>query len=84
MTEVFGTFPFGRPNTPRPMRMSSSVHAKVVVVGVYPSAFHVKWTAPQRLGGGKIAAMAVDVEPVVFWDGDQADFAERVEAVENA
>lgn len=78
MTEDHGIFPFGQPNTSRPMRRPNG-SAKVIVVGVYPSAFHVRWTAPQHLGGGSVAAMAVDVEPTVFWDGDGADFSQRVE-----
>lgn len=50
---------------------------KAVIVGVYPSAFHVAWSPPARLdprpiGQQKrafISSLAVDVEPVVFWDG---------------
>jgi hypothetical protein len=50
---------------------------KAIVVGVYPSAFHVAWSPPARLDPREtstrrrpyIASLAVDVEPVVFWDG---------------
>lgn len=36
-----GQFPFGRNNTTRPMRPAASGRARILVVGVYPSAFHV-------------------------------------------
>lgn len=56
-------------------------------MGVYPSAFHVAWTAPPELdprpasGRGRptIASLAVDVEPVVFWDGREPDPNELLE-----
>jgi len=49
---------------------------------VYPSALHVRWNPPRWLvedaGVSKIVgALAVDVEPVVFWDG--ADAKARVD-----
>lgn len=77
-----GIFPFGQPNTARPVRMPTSLPADALVIGVYPSAFHVGWRAPRCLGTGdgrtrRIAAMAVDVEPTVFWDGAADDFALR-------
>ena len=68
----YGFFPFGRPNTVRPARMATAPPT-AVVVGVYPSAWHVEWWAPGRKG--RVAAMAVDVEPTVFWDGNGADFS---------
>jgi hypothetical protein len=50
---------------------------EALVVGAYPSAFHVAWTPPHGCDlrdeamrtRPLIAALAVDVEPVVFWDG---------------
>ncbi len=44
---------------------------------MYPSAFHISWTPPDECDDRPdakkrfpyIAALAVDVEPVVFWDG---------------
>lgn len=49
-----------------------------MVVGVYPSAWHVSWKAPAYLTSttprGSVAALAVDVEPEVFWNGDTEDF----------
>jgi hypothetical protein len=52
------------------------------VVGVYPSAWHVAWRAPGDLVDegrrGAVAALAVDVEPTVFWDSNADDFGERL------
>jgi hypothetical protein len=40
---------------------------------VYPSALHVRWTARQDANAGiTVAALAVDNEPIVFWDGVDA------------
>jgi hypothetical protein len=81
MAHDFGQFPFGQPNTERPMRMPAAGPAKAMLVGVYPSAWHVRWTAPSNLRErgrtGGVSALAVDVEPQVFWNGDGADFAAR-------
>jgi hypothetical protein len=77
----WGRFPFGQPNTARPARMAS--RSEAAIVGVYPSAWHVAWTAPPGLASpgikGAVAALAVDVEPTVFWDGSADDFAQRLE-----
>jgi hypothetical protein len=44
------------------------------VLGVYPSALHIRWTHPR----GRIAALAVDQEPWPFWEGhDDVDRVER-------
>jgi hypothetical protein len=79
---VHGHFPFGRPNTERPARVSSTGSAAALVVGVYPSAWHVSWQAPAYLASpirrGAVAALAVDVEPTVFWAGDPASFQEML------
>lgn len=76
----WGSFPFGRSNSVRPARMANPSDA--TVVGVYPSAWHVAWRAPENLVAegrrGAVAALAVDVEPTVFWDGDADDFGERL------
>ncbi|MCA1702297.1 MAG: hypothetical protein LC808_03095 [Actinobacteria bacterium] len=72
-----GQFPFGRNNTTRPLRPAAPGRARILVVGVYPSAFHVSWSPPadydrrppQARTRPFIASLAVDVEPVVFWDG---------------
>lgn len=81
VTHTYGAFPFGRPNTVRPMRPSEGP-AQVTVVGVYPSAWHVSWTAPAYTYGsgrtGRVKALAVDVEPTVFWDGDHDGFVDRL------
>jgi hypothetical protein len=68
-----GTFPFGRPATDRPPRVPAG-DADLFVLGVYPSALHVRWQSSD--GVVQIQALAVDDEPKVFWDG--ADAAERV------
>ena len=77
----WGSFPFGRPNSVRPARVADRSDA--VVVGVYPSAWHVGWRAPEKFVGegrrGAVAALAVDVEPTVFWDGNADDFGHRLD-----
>ncbi|MEP6698029.1 MAG: hypothetical protein ABJA34_14310 [Pseudonocardiales bacterium] len=45
----------------------------MLVLGVYPSALHVRWVHPEF----RIAALAVDEEPWPFWDG--GDQAHRVD-----
>lgn len=73
-----GFFPFGMPNGPRDVTWKGSGRPRLLVVGVYPSALHVSWKAPAHVerpddGVGRVSAMAVDVEPEVFWTGDDAD-----------
>ena len=76
-----GVFPFGRPNTVRPARVATAA-PRAAVVGVYPSAWHISWRAPAfaRSAGrkGTVAALAVDVEPTVFWNGSADNFALRL------
>ncbi|HVL52128.1 MAG TPA: hypothetical protein VM754_11565 [Actinomycetota bacterium] len=76
-----GLFPFGRPNSPRPSRRVPD--PKAMVIGVYPSAFHVSWTAPEYTWGKgpprRIKALAVDVEPAVFWEGGQDEEKRQLE-----
>lgn len=61
--------------------MPNQLPADALVIGVYPSAFHVEWRAPTHLGKGRgVKALAVDVEPTVFWNGDAGDFAKRRQA----
>lgn len=81
MTEASdGIFPFGTPNTVRPARFATA-SPRAAVVGVYPSAWHVSWHAPQSArGSGAVAALAVDVEPTVFWNGATDDFSARLTA----
>jgi hypothetical protein len=80
LNEVYddGLFPFGQPNSVRPLRHAATGPAQVLLIGVYPSAFHVRWTAPKRLGGGVAGGLPVDVEPVVFWAGDDDGGAARL------
>jgi hypothetical protein len=60
-------FPFGRPvEACEPSRHRSGLF----VLGAYPSALHVHWTAPD---GTEIAALAVDNEPEPFWNGADED-----------
>jgi hypothetical protein len=67
---MHGGFPFGQPNIVRPARISSG-RTRVLVIGVYPSALHVRWWRPDAVGGRPtVSSLAVDVEPVVFWDGE--------------
>lgn len=76
-----GVFPFGRPNTPRPARWDGSGRARQLILGVYPSALHIVWTPPKGLvdsGRQRIAALAVDVEPTVFWNGQGPTPAEAI------
>lgn len=67
-------FPFGLPSTPRPPRRPRG-RAAAFVLGVYPSALHVRWS---RARGAFVEALAVDDEPTVFWTGE--DGPERVAA----
>lgn len=70
-------FPFGAASTPRPLREPTSTSADTCVLGVYPSALHVRWTLPawavERGLPKRVGALAVDVEPTVFWDGISPD-----------
>jgi hypothetical protein len=79
-------FPFGQVSTPRPPRRPSPGGvAEAFVLGVYPSAFHVRWRPPSWLSARvrSVSALAVDDEPTVFWDGSgaAAEFARWVAAV---
>ena len=73
----WGRFPFGRPNSRCLMRVPERGLPEVLVVGVYPSAFHVAWSpplaldrrAPEARRRPLISSLAVDVEPTVFWNG---------------
>ena len=66
-----GRFPFGAPVLPCGDRQPDPCDA--FVLGAYPSAVHVRWTPPPSTGLRAIAALAVDNEPTVFWDGSDAD-----------
>jgi hypothetical protein len=82
----FGQFPFGQLNRVRPMRRPSG-EAHALVVGVYPSAFHIAWSPPSHLdprlvtqrARPYIGSLAVDVEPIVFWNGQSPSPAELLE-----
>ena len=73
-----GAFPFGQPNGPRPWRWGAPGLPDHLVIGVYPSALHVRWEAPafakdHRGPRGVVGSMAIDVEPQVFWNGKDAE-----------
>lgn len=76
-------FPFGSAATPRPPRRPDG-DASLFVLGVYPSAFHVRWQPPawavEQLAAKTIGALAAADEPVVFWDGENPDPAEVLKA----
>ncbi len=69
-----GRFPFGAPVLPCGDQRPEPCDA--FVLGAYPSAVHVRWVPPRASGCRPISALAVDNEPMVFWDGSDAD--ERV------
>lgn len=74
MSSLEGVFPFGLVSgrcAPR-----EAAPAEALVLGVYPSALHVRWTPPPGHEG--VRALAVAPEPWPFWDGN--DQAERVAA----
>lgn len=81
-----GRFPFGRPNTARPVRPATG-DAELLVILVYLSAFHVAWSPPLGLDPRPeskrsrpfVGSLAVDVEPVVFWDGQDPSPAELLD-----
>lgn len=63
-------FPFGAESTPRPPRKPKG-EARVFVLGVYPSAVHVRWDLPlwaQTAERRAVGALAIADEPTVFWD----------------
>lgn len=64
-------FPFGAPIEPRGVEVPGRSFA-VVVIGAYPSAFHVRWTPPNGFGPA-VAALPVDNEPTPFWDGNREE-----------
>jgi len=76
-------FPFGAPSTPRPPRLPTKT-TELFVLGVYPSALHVRWTPPtwaQEIEGVRsVGALAVADEPTVFWDGIAPTPADLVDA----
>jgi hypothetical protein len=67
-------FPFGDRSEQRSPRRPAGA-CRAFVLGVYPSAIHVRWDLPawvhQKLGKA-VGALAVSDEPIVFWDGDNA------------
>jgi hypothetical protein len=83
MTSDLGISRSGGP-TPRRMRLPTDGPAQVTVVSVYPSAWHLRWSTPchlcDRVRTGGVSALAVDVEPEVFRNGDDRDFTSQLAA----
>lgn len=79
MTELDeARYPFGQPSTRRGPRRPSEL-CRAFVLGVYPSAVHVRWTLPRWYSEDQrvvVGSLAIDDEPEVFWDG--GDAADRV------
>jgi hypothetical protein len=74
MADPTPRFPFGSPLESR--ASSPSEPRRLFLLGAYPSALHVEWTPPAPFE--RVAALAVDNEPMPFWTGD--DEAARIEA----
>src|SRR4051794_12602737 len=72
MQQTTKRFPFGAPVVECGVQTPGDIDT--YILGAYPSALHVHWDAPN---GASIAAIAVDNEPEVFWDG--ADAAKYVD-----
>lgn len=66
---VVGTYPFGAKLVPVVQRDRSP--RRVFVLGVYSSAVHARWIGPD--GRICVRALAVAAEPVIFWDGSDAE-----------
>lgn len=66
--EPKGVFPFGGPL--RKVQQLDRTPKRVFVLGVYASAVHARWIAPD--GSDRIRALAVASEPYIFWRGDRA------------
>ncbi len=66
---ITGTYPFGEPL--RSVVQQDRSPKRVFVLGVYASAVHALWVGPD--GKLLIQAVAVASEPVIFWDGADAE-----------
>jgi hypothetical protein len=62
------------------VRLPDSGDCRQLIIGTYPSALHVSWRVPDyakaklpATASGRVASLAVDVEPTVFWDGAGAN-----------
>ncbi|XYI01458.1 hypothetical protein ACMHYB_17590 [Sorangium sp. So ce1128] len=63
-----GTYPFG--SKLMPLTQEDRSPRRLFVLGVYASAVHARWLAPD--GRLLVRALAVASEPVIFWDGSGA------------
>ncbi len=68
------SFPFGSPVQKRAPSAPSA--RRLFLLGAHPSALHVEWNPPRPFQ--RVAALAVDNEPVHFWTG--RDEAEQIAA----
>lgn len=64
-------FPFGAPVLPCGELLPDASDA--FVLGAYPSAIHIRWVPPEETALNQIAALPVENEPSVFWDGSDAE-----------
>lgn len=62
-------FPFG--SQLKKVEQRNRTPKEIFVLGVYSSAVHAKWIAPD--GKQKIGALAVASEPEIFWRGENAE-----------
>jgi hypothetical protein len=78
---VSGTFPFGSKLVTVGQRDRSP--KRVFVLGVYSSAVHAKWVGLD--GRLCVRALAVAAEPVIFWNGSNAeDIIARIDVLPSA
>jgi hypothetical protein len=64
-----GTYPFGEPL--RVVVQQDRARKHVFILGVYASAVHARWF--DAAGSLLVRALAVASEPVIFWDGTDAE-----------
>jgi uracil-DNA glycosylase len=69
VTVVHGSYPFGQPL--RAVVQRDRTPKQIFVLGVYASAVHARWLDSD--GKVLIRALAVASEPVIFWDGIDAE-----------
>jgi uracil-DNA glycosylase len=75
------TFPFGAPVTR--VAQGDQTPKRVFVLGVYASAVHARWLAPD--GRVRVQALAVASEPTIFWRGENAsEIVESIDIPESA
>lgn len=63
---MLGIFSFGQ--SLREVKQTDRTQKDVFILGVYASAVHARWIAPEGMKG--IKALAVASEPYIFWKGE--------------